>query len=221
MKAHLDKCGVDPGSINSGAALGAGEGTLEDAIFDCEQSPAYSTTHASVWPCELTHGTIFSAAKGRFATGGEHLCSQGLQMYPLGGSRNKVSRLKPMFDCLTRQQKIHLAGNGLCMWSVAAWILYVLGNTRRRPSEDPHDVLNVLSGEETDSEDDKEELDGERMAGEKSSATSDNVSSGSSNAGAGHDFEEVASDPGTYGEDDPALNFNFMAQDEGTLETWL
>ena len=113
-------------------------------------------TFGKTWPTLLTHGTIMmlkdSLGDSKIATGLEHFSSQGFPMFPL--TESKVPRC-PLFNILsslsTRQQKL-LAGNSMHLCGQAAWMLYVLSHTVRRPPDVISRAVLAPEGEELDND---------------------------------------------------------------------
>ena len=109
-----------------------------------------------IWPTLLTHGTVMMLKDAlghcKMATGLEHFSAQGFSMFPLAES--KVPRC-PLFNILrslsARQQKL-LAGNTMLLCVQAGWMLYILSNTVRRPSDEVGRVLPAPEGDEPDND---------------------------------------------------------------------
>ena len=127
-----------------------------------------------LFPHQLTHGTNLELVKdadgkehARIATAGEHLTAQGYIIYPLHDSLNAerwtVSPLLQIMNKLnwSRRQRIHASGNGICIPSYLAFVLYILSRSKRRP--DPT-IDRLVDGTASDSDNE----DGDQVSPTKS-----------------------------------------------------
>lgn len=142
-------------------------------LADLEQNEHGKTSGGGpLFPICITHGVVCSFSKSRIATGEEHLAAQGVNMFGDRIAPTFASRLSPVLKKLSRREQIFVAGNGLCVPAFGAFLLYVLGNIRRRPSsriplpmpsspaswqpasmdgqkhQDDHDSFGIMQGEE-------------------------------------------------------------------------
>ena len=105
-----------------------------------------------MFPCMLTHGLIASWQRQRCACGPEHLGAQGINMFDKGTKFS--SDMKNILSRLSRGEQLKVAGNGICISTYGAWMLYVLCNTKRRPKQDVPRVLVPRASDESADADD-------------------------------------------------------------------
>ena len=101
-----------------------------------------------LWPTQLTHGSIAAlAADGtwRLATPNEHLAALGV---PVHDPENPLLGYLQELKVPGRRVKM-LAGNGMHVRLIGAWMAYIFANTIRRPAVDPfqHDILFRSKGQ--------------------------------------------------------------------------
>ena len=85
-----------------------------------------------LWPCNLTHGCLVHTTPhndhARIATGMEHLAAHGLFLHEAATKEFHESPLRDMFASLTRTQQVTLAGRGIHVPALSAFIFWVLSN---------------------------------------------------------------------------------------------
>ena len=118
-------------------------------IADLEQNKGIKTRDGGpLFPCMLTHGLIASWQRQRCACGPEHLGAQGINMFDNKGTKFS-SDMKNILSRLSRGEQLKVAGNGICIATYGAWMLYVLCNTKRRPKQVVPRVLMPRASDES------------------------------------------------------------------------
>ena len=109
-----------------------------------------------IWPTLLTHGSVMmlkdELGDCKMATGLEHFFAQGFPMFPLAESKVPRCSLFGILNSLPARQQKLLAGNSMHLCVQAAWMLYVLSNIVRRPSDEFDRGLPAPEGEEPDND---------------------------------------------------------------------
>ena len=89
------------------------------------------------------------------ATGLEHLCALGVDMYGIGG---EVSKMRHAVEGASSRQLRQLAGNGMHCHTMASFLFFILGNVDRRDDCSARGVLtSVRSFEDLPDGSDEEE----------------------------------------------------------------
>ena len=100
------------------------------------------------WPTQLTHGSIAALAGDggwRLATPKEHLAALGV---PVHDPQNRLLGFLSELGVPHHRIKM-LAGNGMHLHLIGAWLAYVLSNTIPKPADDPFqdDILFRSQGQ--------------------------------------------------------------------------
>jgi hypothetical protein len=99
-------------------------------IVDLEQKSGTRGDWAGAcFPCQLTHGTLYSVTKGRLIIGAEHLLANGWNI--MQPSHRFASQLGRILRQLKDSDLKFLSGNGMALQALGAWFLYVAANCRR------------------------------------------------------------------------------------------
>ena len=114
-------------------------------IADLDQWPSIRRICGPLFPCQLTHGTVFSWSKQSIAHGMEHANAQGWNVAQDG---YHAPLILPLMRQTSSNKLKKLSGNGWCLPVVAAWMLYVWSNTIRRPVNKIAKELQVVEPDE-------------------------------------------------------------------------
>ena len=106
-----------------------------DFVFDLDHNCGSMGRSGSLWPCLLTHGSIVAHTCERevIATGREHLATLGWHLFPQAHAKQSVSPLSMFFKSISGTEAKCLAGRGIHLGTLGAWIFYILGNVVRLP----------------------------------------------------------------------------------------
>ena len=130
------------------------EGIGGSYLADVEHWPGRLGKGGPLFPCQLCHGTVVSWMSRRPAVSHEHLAAQGYHILNAHCS-DFTSPLKAFFcgdghTTLSPSKKKELAGNGISLPVMLAWILYVLCNSRKRPIDTPERPIQDARPEDND-----------------------------------------------------------------------
>ena len=104
------------------------EGIGGSYLADIEHHPGRGSG-GSLFPCLLTHGTVVDWEVGRPATSMEHVAAQGFHVF---GDHKYNSRITSCLRSLQAYRVKRLAGNGICLPAILAWMVFVWSNTVKR-----------------------------------------------------------------------------------------
>ena len=111
-----------------------------DFIADVEQWPNHGAAYGSLFPCQLTHGTVLSLRGGtgpRVFLGSEHLAALGWHIF--SGSGDKFcSPIGEILRSLPGHTQKALSGNAMALPAIAAFVLFIWSNVEqlRHPSQE-------------------------------------------------------------------------------------
>ena len=111
---------------------------VTDFIADVEHWPHHAAACGSMFPCQLTHGTVVSlkgGAEPRVFLGSEHLCALGWHMFD-GLSKKFQSPMRKILGSLSGHKQKALAGNAMALPAIAAFVLFIWSNIERQPSQE-------------------------------------------------------------------------------------
>ncbi len=86
------------------------------------------------WPCQLSHGTVALTTRDdkglcsvKLACGLEYMSALGFHMYDVGAGF-PISKMKLILAKLTPARVKSLAGNGMHLTALAAFVFYIISN---------------------------------------------------------------------------------------------
>ena len=126
------------------------EGIGGTFLADIEHWPDSGKSAAgSIFPCQLSHGTVVSWLKNRPALGMEHICANGFHVYPQISTKFECS-LERVLEPLSCAQLKELIGNGLSLLAYGAFLLFILSHTTQLIKMNP--MRERASGSQLDPE---------------------------------------------------------------------
>ena len=125
---------------------GNGQG---EYLADIDHNPGFGPTPGRYMPALDTHPSVFSFQKQRLALPLELLSAQGLDAYPaLSHHRCRSPVIESMCRLGLKDREIKsLLGNAMHVPTMACWLIFILMNAARRPTEHPERPLRQTTAD--------------------------------------------------------------------------
>lgn len=138
---------LSPGQLNrlSGQQEGVWAEHVPAYLVDLEQNPGTRADWSGAnFPCQLTHGTVFSITKGRLVLAAGSLLANGWSI--MNHPSRFSSPLSHLLSTLAEHELKFLSGIGMALQALGAWFLYVAMHTCRISSWNVVSEFSLASG---------------------------------------------------------------------------